>query len=473
MKRLALILGMLTLLLVSLSNAQQRWERTYGGTFSEVGNSVQQTSDGGYILTGYTGSFGVGDYDVYLIKTDSIGDTIWTKTYGGMGSDWGNFVQQTSDGGYIIAGSTRSFGAGGWDVYLIKTNASGDTLWTRTYGGTNDDEGNSVQQTLDGGYIVAGYTCSFGDTLQDVYLIKTNASGDTLWTRTYGGANPDGGCSVQQTADSSYIIAGYTWSFGAGYYDVYLIKTNPSGDPLWTRTYGGAFDEGGNSVQQTSDGGYIIAGATYSFGAGNTDVYLIKTNPSGDTIWTRTYGGTYFDNGQSVRQTTDGGYIVAGYTGTIYQPSWFDVYLIKTNATGDTLWTRFFGGRDWDFSYSVQQTTDSGYIIAGYTDSFGAGRADVYLIKTDANGNVGVEENRQGDRETRRQGERLRATPNLFTSFATLPGHETERFALYDVSGRKVGIFRGDRIGEGLAPGVYFLRPEGKDTEPLRIVKVR
>jgi hypothetical protein len=166
------------------------------------------------------------------------------------------------------------------DVYIIKTDASGDTLWTRTYGGTSDDAAYSVQQTSDGGYIVAGTTSSFGAGGEDVYLIKTDVAGDTLWAKTYGGIHNDDGYSIQQTSDGGFIVAGQTNSFGSGGYDVYLIKTNAYGDTLWTRTCGGADDDCGQSVQQTSDGGYVIAGETYSE-AGGYDVYLIKTDDSG------------------------------------------------------------------------------------------------------------------------------------------------------------------------------------------------
>ncbi|MHC4540800.1 MAG: hypothetical protein ACYS74_13625, partial [Planctomycetota bacterium] len=167
----------------------------------------------------------------------------------------------------------------------------------RTYGGSGDDIGSSVQQTTDGDYIVAGYTYSFGTGSSDVYLIKTDPSGDTLWTRTYGGSDIDYGYSVLQTTDGDYIVAGETQSFGAGPGDVYLIKTDPSGDTLWTRTYGGNGHDWGQSVQQTTDGGYIVSGQTNSFGPGQADVYLIKTDAVGDTLWTRTYGGYYYEEG--------------------------------------------------------------------------------------------------------------------------------------------------------------------------------
>jgi hypothetical protein len=462
MRRLFVAVLLLALAFAVPAFSQQRWERNYGGAGDDYGYSVQQTSDGGYIVAGSTTSFGNG-YQVYLVKTNALGDTLWTRSYGGANFEVGFSVQQTSDGGYIVAGFYDLTG----QVYLVKTNAGGDTLWTRTYGGIGDDRGYSVQQTSDTGYVVAGWSSSFGNGYQ-VYLIKTNAVGDTLWTKTYGGAGNDLGYSIQQTTDGGYIVAGLTTSFGNGV-QVYLIKTNAGGDSLWTRTYGGADWDEGFSVQQTSDTGYIVTGYTNSFGHGSSDVYLIKTNASGDTLWTRTYGGTSNDEGWSVQQTSDTGYIVAGYTNSFGDSS--QVYFIKTNAFGDTLWTRTYGGPPDDWGWSVQQTTDGGYIVAGYTYSFG-NYYQAYLIKTDSLGRSSGVEETAGVRD-QGLGIRLKATPNPFTSFATLPGHEAERFALYDVSGRKVGTYRGDRVGEGLAPGVYFLRPVSGDAKPLRIVKVR
>jgi hypothetical protein len=454
------------LFILSISFAQQKWIRTYGGTNDDEGRVVQQTADGGYIVSGFTLSFGAGDYDYYLIKTDASGTPLWTRTYGGTTDDRSGYVQQTSDGGYIVSGFSLPVDDSLGDIYLIKTNSQGDILWTKRYAGANDHRGYTAFQTADGGYIVSGSTYSYGAGNLDIYLIKTNASGDTLWTKTYGGTNAEQGFAFP-TTDGGYIVSGHTCSFGDTLGDFYLVKTDASGTPLWTRTYGGTNAEMGGAGQ-TADGGYIVSGYTCSFGDTLGDICLIKTNASGDTLWTRTYGGTNFDLGFA-QQTLDGGYIIAGFTYSFGAGS-ADVYLIKTNASGDTLWTKTYGGTNDDFGYCIQQTADLGYIVSGTTQSFGAGMEDVYLIKTDAYGNAAVEE-----RKTRAQNLEigLKAVPNPFTSFARIPGYEKEVFALYDITGKVVGEYQGDKIGDNLSAGVYFLVFLKKNIHPLRIVKIK
>jgi uncharacterized delta-60 repeat protein len=386
-----LILALLSVSLVAIftqSAYAVTFAKTFGGTSGDWAYSVQQTSDGGYIVAGGTRSFGAGWSDIFLVKTDANGNVQWAKTYGGTGDEEAFSVQQTSDGGYIVAGYTHSFGAGGYDAFLIKTDADGNIQWAKTYGGTVGDYASSVQQTSDGGYIVAGYTVSFGAGNTDIFLIKTDANGNVQWAKTYGGTGSDIAWSVQQTSEGGYIVAGYTLSFGAGDYDFFLIKTDANGNLQWAKTYGGTGDDRAYSVQQTTDGGYIVAGWTSSFGAGGGDIFLIKTDANGNIIWAKTYGGTNGDLASSVQQTSDGGYIVAGYTRS-FGAGDYDFFLIKTDANGNVQWAKTYGGTNTDYARYVQQTSDGGYIVAGYTSSFGAGNWDIFLIKTDENGNIG------------------------------------------------------------------------------------
>jgi len=369
------------------------WSRTFGGPRLDIAYSVQQTSDGGYIVAGRTQSYGEGEDDFYLVKTDLKGNKQWSKTFGGSSYDEAHAVQQTSDGGYIIAGGTNSYGAGQMDIYLVKTDSKGDEQWSKTFGGSGFDMAYSVQQTSDGGYIVAGCTRSYGAGDNDFYLVKTDSTGDEQWSKTFGGPDYERADSVRQTLDGGYILAGVMESLPSGQvHDMYVVKTDSSGNEQWSKRFGSPkpreanrsnYDEA-HSVQQTSDGGYIIAGESDSFGPGY-DIYLVKTDPNGDTVWQKTIGGLGPYEGYSVQQTGDGGYIIAGST---FNAGAKDFYVVKTDSEGNKVWDRTFGGSEYETAYSVQQTSDGGYIVAGDTDSYGAGNKDFYLIKTDAEGNI-------------------------------------------------------------------------------------
>jgi hypothetical protein len=351
---------------------------------------VQVTDNGGYIVAGYTLSLGAGSRDVVLIRLDGQGNTGWAKIYGESNTDYGWTVDQTLDGGFIVGAHSESFGAGSHDVMLLKTDGSGEISWVKYYGGSSADGAYSLQQTADGGLIIASHTNSFGAGVHDIYLIKTDSEGDTLWTKTYGAGSQDYLQGVHQTADGGFIMAAYSSGFGAGSNDFYLVRSNSSGDTLWTKSYGGSGSDVAYSVQQTTDGGFIVAGYTTSFGAGNNDVYLIKLDSGGQIIWAKTYGGSGADYSYSVRQTKDGGFIVAGQTYSFGTNG--DVYLIRTDEDGNHLWSFAYGGTGEDKAWSVKQAPDSGYIVAGYTRSFGEGNEDIYIIKTDADGYSGCNE---------------------------------------------------------------------------------
>jgi hypothetical protein len=484
------ILGLVVMAVMLLPNTATAqapdtlWTKTYGGSSNDNGYSVAQTSDGGYIIAGETYSYGAGGNDVYLIKTDADGDTLWTRTYGGSGWDAGLSVVQTGDGGYITTGSIEDFPHSNADIYLIKTDANGNTLWTKTYGGSDDDVGYSVAVTSDGGYIIAGVAHSdrAGNVPSDVYLIKTDADGDTLWTRTYGGSGWDYGYSVAVTNDGGYIITGETGSYGTGGYAVYFIKTDVNGDTLWTKTFGGNDDsdmDWGNSVVQTSDGGYIIAGVTGS--DRHLDVSFIKTDSNGDTLWTKAYGGSGNDRGNSVAVTKDGGYIIAGETYS-YGAGGNDVYLIKTDADGDTLWTRTYGGSGWDYGFSVAQTSDGGYIITGGTHSYGAGEVDVYLIKLGPEGTVEENSNLKVENSYLRLGQNPFSRTTVISY--QIPEKSDVSLTVYDITGKEIKrlVDSVQKSGDhhlqldmaGYAEGVYFIKLNaGKFNSVHKVIVLR
>jgi hypothetical protein len=365
---------------------------TYGGAGTDIAVSVVETSDGGYAIAGYTNSFGAGGVDFWLVKTDSAGNMLWNKTYGRTNNDFGYSVIQTSDGGYAIAGYTSSFGAGGADFWLIKTDVNGIVQWNQTYGGTGSDVARCVIQTSDGGYALGGYTNSFGAGIYDFWLVKTEADGSMQWNQTYGGANYDQAYSLVQTLDNGYALAGYTNSYGAGGADFWLVKADLAGNHLWNRTYGASDNDYAYSLVQTNDGGYALAGATYSYGLGSDDFWLVKTDSSGYKIWSRTYGGTGSDRASSLIQTSDGGFAMVGRT-SISDP-YFDFWLVTIDKDKIPQLRFTYGGASGDYAFSVVQTSDGGYAIAGSTKSYGAGSDDFWLVKVEKNVDIGLEHQR-------------------------------------------------------------------------------
>jgi predicted GH43/DUF377 family glycosyl hydrolase len=356
------------------------WQRTYGGTGFDNAFSVIQTSDRGYAMTGETSSFGAGSNDFWLVKTDSMGNEQWNRTYGGTNKDFAYCVIQTKDGGFAMAGCTWSFGAGPGDFWLVKTDALGNEQWNKTYGGTSDDDARCVIQTSDGGYAIVGYTYSFADGGNDFWLVKTDENGTMQWSKTYGGGNDDLAYCVVQTSDGGYAVAGTTYSFGAGDHDFWLVKTEADGSMLWNRTYGGTGADWALSVIQTSDRGYTLVGATGSFGAGSNDFWFVKTDTTGNMQWNQTYGGTGDEEAWSVLETRCGGYAIAGETSS-FGAGGYDAWLVQTDAEGSVMWNSTYGGTSHDRACSMVQTCNGGYAIAGGTESSGEGSRDFWLIE--------------------------------------------------------------------------------------------
>jgi hypothetical protein len=362
------------------------FQKTYGGSNDEYIGNVQPTNDSGYVIIGTTRSYGAGDGDIYIIKVDAHGNIQWTKTYGTLYFEAGCNIKQTKDGGYILSG------AGDLENYiLVKIDAEGNLQWNKNYGyfvGVNY----GVQLTDDGGYIIVGSTDNsvIGTGIGRTLCIKTDENGNILWCKKY---SVGGGVSIAKTPDGGYAIAG-EYDFGYGGSGTQLIKIDAHGNLLWSRGYGGAGTSGGPlyplSMKRTTEGGFIITGLADNYSIGNNyDVYVIKPDASGNRIWFKTYGGVNFDGAWEIEETSDGGYIFSGNSGNYGEGH---VLVIKIDRSGEVTWSKVYGVGKEPYSY-VHQAKDGGFIIASQTSGVGAGGSDLYLIKTDKNGKVGCYEN--------------------------------------------------------------------------------
>ena len=364
--------------------------KTFGGNRRDRGINLLQTRDGGYAIVGYTSSLDAIQEDIYLVRTDAQGEVLWSKTYGGQGNDNGWAIMETEDGGFLITGFTNSFGAGKMDIYLVRTDADGNMLWERTFGGSQSEYGWAMAATTDGGYVLAGQTDSFGAGDKDGYLVKVNAEGEEIWSQTYGGPKEDRLFSIDQSSDGGFILTGTTKSFGVGnsQRDLYLVKTNSTGELVWTQVLGEEPDDVGHAVRQTADGGYIVTGYTKSFGAQNYDTWLIKTDEAGISQWETFYGEASDDRTIYGEQTDDGGYISIGYTRGFEPAGNWDVFLVKIDSDGEVIWHKTFGGTTEDTGYTVRSTADNGFILTGETYSSGEGGGDMYVIKVNQDGEI-------------------------------------------------------------------------------------
>ncbi|MCJ7579172.1 MAG: hypothetical protein MUP98_01395 [Candidatus Aminicenantes bacterium] len=364
-------------------NAQ--WAKTYGGSRDDRPNSFQLTSDGGVIVFGSSESFGS---NIWILKLDLAGDIEWQKTYGDQFNTYllpnTYSIQNTNDGGYIFGGSISPSGLS-HQFWMVKLSANGNILWQKSYGDNDLNYVYSLQQTQDGGYIVLGNTGIQDAAGFDFILLKLSFNGTMEWSKAYLGRLGDTPSSVLPTIDGGYVVAGSTFSYGAGSSDIWILKLASDGIIEWQKTYGGSESESAFSIQKTNDGGYIVAGAIASFGAGQSDFWILKISSDGDMEWNKAYGGSQEDVAYSIQQTTDGGYIAAGQT-LSFGAGKSDIWILKLTSEGNIEWQKTCGGRQDEQASAIQQTSDGGYFVTGSTDSYGAGEQDLFLIKLFANG---------------------------------------------------------------------------------------
>lgn len=441
------------------------WQKSLGGTSDDEAWSIQQTNDGGYIALGnsYSNDGNVtgnhGDGDCWIVKLDESGNLEWQKCLGGTGPEETGSVRQTTDGGYIVAGWTGSNDGdvmgdhGYYDRWIVKLDSIGDIQWQKCLGGTGAEGANSIQQTIDGGYIVVGWSLS-----NDSDVIKLDSVGDIQWQKPWGGTQAT---SAQQTADSGYIIGGYKNDFN-GYGDYWVVKFDNSGTTEWQKSLGGLSIDDARSIQQTADGGYVVAGLAESDNGdvtgphGGYDYWVVKLNDAGNLEWEKCLGGTGDDKGWFIQQTTDEGYIVAGgaqsndgdVTGA--HGDW-DVWVTKIDSGGNLQWQKCLGGTNVDWGSCVQQTTDGGYIVAAYSQSNNGdvtdnhGGADFWIVKLSPSIPTAV--------EATAANEFMSIFPNPFSNSTiisfSISQSENISLGIFDLQGRLIRTLMNESISEG------------------------
>lgn len=358
--------------------------KTFGGLKYESARALCFAPNG-YLLAGMTTSSGIGYVDAYILSLNEKGEKKWENTFGGKDDDR-LFDILNNGNGYAMCGYTNSYGLGLNDFYLVNTDYKGNLKFTKTFGGKSRDEAYSIALTPDGGYVLAGSSDSFGKTSNTrLYVVKTDADGDCVWTRTFGENKYSMAASVINALDKGYIVCGSTNSLGSGKQDVLLMKLDSEGNTLWVKTYGGKLDDIGNRVISTKDKGYAIIGSSDSFGLGNQDIYMIKTDADGDCVWSKTYGGLGMDQGVTIINSDDSGYVI-GATSESFSYGSTDLLVISVDALGNSLWSRHFGGKKDDYLGGIIRAKDGSYAIAGWTLSTDGDNYDAYFLKLRNNG---------------------------------------------------------------------------------------
>ena len=364
------------------------FSNTYNDASFDYGRYLIQTNDDGYLVAGNTSLLGDDYSNVLMLKVDHTGEQVWRKDYTYSSNDRVNTVIELEDGSLVMAGFSTSNTNSSKDLLIMRTDSEGNIEWQSLYGDTRDEIANSISSASDGGFIIAGEITNENTGNSSCYLLKVNNKGEFEWDRSFGGSLNDQGFFLISANDGGFVITGVTRSQNDSSGDLWLIKVNNTGEILWEKTFGGENFESGRSLQQTSDEGYIIVGQTESFGNGNNDAYLLKTDSQGNEIWSRTYGGSGTDQGRYVVETLDQGYIISGYTDSYGSMGGFNFWLIKTDSNGDLEWQEYYGGSGDDRAFCGIQASDGGYAIVGQSNTGGSTGVDILLVKTDDIGNA-------------------------------------------------------------------------------------
>ena len=360
------------------------FSKLYGSTEkNESGHSVLQNMDSNFVVLGSV------DNDILLMEADNKGQVIWSQSYGGsQGLDEAHHIKQTNDGGYVISGSTRSYGFGGSDIWLIKSGPNGLIEWNTYIGTEHNEKGGQVIQTEDGGFLVIGNLINEQEQDSDVWLIKTNSQGDSIWTKSYGGDGDEFGSDIIKIENNGYILLGSTSSYGNNDLDILMIKIDDEGEEQWIRNYGIGSDDIGQAIVQTRDGGYMVQFLVESYGYGNLATGLMKLNSEGDVLWTNAFGGTVNTMSKMFSKINSNEYISV-CSQIDYSSNTSNTWMIKIDDEGEIIWERIFGKLGKDDGFSTIPTFDGGFIFTGRSNSLvddDENLFDLWLLKTDPSG---------------------------------------------------------------------------------------
>ena len=376
------------------------FSKVLGEFDAEMGYSIHGTLDGGFIISGATSSYWATDSlpkiimsqhgvtNAIVAKIDSIGEPEWIKTFGGELFESAFNAKETSDGGYFFAGYTNSFGNGLYDYWLVKLDENGQKIWEKTYGTVKANVGLYGDVTSDEGYVLTGYTIPDGKTDKDVWLLKTNSNGDSLWSVTFDDSMNQSANYLQETNDGGFVLVGETRGQNTNI-DILIIKTDANGNMVWTNTLIESNIDQAFSIKETGDG-YILIGTTTSLGKGDKDIWLNKLDQFGNVVWQKTYGGEALEYGFDVVPVSDG-YVFTGSTSS-FGTRFYDLWVVKVDLYGEQVWDQIYGGTMIDIGRSLILNASGGFTILGQTSSYGAGEYDFWIIKTDKNGIIPIDE---------------------------------------------------------------------------------